>query len=185
MEKVEAILFVSDKPASLSALCEAIGAAEPQVREAVDQLSARLRSSGSLQVVQIAGGFQLCTKPEFAELVATYLKPQKQRLSRSIMEVLAIVAYQQPITLAEIEAVRGLHSDYGLRQLLERRLVREVGRRQSPGRPVLYGTTQQFLHQFNMQALDDLPILQLSVGKSHPGELPAPKPNEPPALPGL
>ena len=79
------------------------------------------------------------------------------------MEVLAIVAYRQPITMAEIDAARGVQSDYSLRQLLERRLVEEVGRKQTPGRPVLYGTTQQFLHQFGLNTTDDLPPLSAEL----------------------
>jgi segregation and condensation protein B len=102
----------------------------------------------------------LSTRPEFADVIANFLKPQKQKLSRSLLEVLAIVAYRQPITLGEIESVRGVQSDYGLRQLLERRLIHEVGRKQTPGRPVLYGTTQEFLHKFNMADLSQLPPLE-------------------------
>lgn len=95
------------------------------------------------------------------------------------MEVLAIVAYKQPITIAEINQIRGVDSDYGLKQLVEKRLVGEVGRRSAPGRPVLYATTQQFLHVFNLQSLDDLPDIDLSseltkaIGRDHPADQPA------------
>lgn len=130
---------------------------------ALATLGSRLDQWSSLQLVEIAGGYQLCTRPQLADLVSRYLKPQKQRLSRSIMEVLAIVAYRQPITMAEVDQIRGVQSDYGIRQLLERRLVKEVGRRPTPGRPVLYGTTQQFLHQFNLKAIDELPVLTIDI----------------------
>ena len=89
--------------------------------------------------------------------------PQRGRLSRSLLEVLAIVAYRQPITASEIEAVRGVQSDYGIRALLERRFIRDVGRKKAPGRPTLYGTTQQFLHQFNLRNLEELPKLDPSL----------------------
>lgn len=77
------------------------------------------------------------------------------------MEVLAVIAYKQPITIAEVEAIRGVSSDYSIRQLVEKRLAAEVGRKSTPGRPVLYGTTQQFLHTFNLQSLEDLPIVEI------------------------
>ena len=102
---------------------------------------------------------RLCTKPEYAVLVANFLKPQRQRLSKSLLEVLAIVAYKQPITMAEIEAVRGVQSDYSVRALVERRLILDVGRKKVPGRPVLYGTSQEFLHQFKLNDLKELPAL--------------------------
>lgn len=170
LEEVEALLFVADRPASVESLAEALCRPAEEVRAALAELGGRLSQSGPLQLVQIAGGYQLCTKPQFAEVVARFAKPQRQRLGRSVMEVLAIVAYRQPVTLAEIEAVRGVQSDYGLRQLLERRLIREVGRKQTPGRPALYGTTQQFLHQFNMNDLKELPELKLSLPGRGEGE---------------
>lgn len=132
------------------------------MEEGLEKLGGRLNHGSGLQLVRIAGGYQLCTKPEFAEVVAKFLQPQPHKLSRSLMEVLAIVAYQQPVTAAEIDSVRGVQSDYGLRQLVEKRLVIEVGRKAAPGRPVLYGTTQQFLHTFNLNSLQELPQLGFS-----------------------
>lgn len=160
IDSIEAILFVADAPVTLNALARALDCTEGQAEQAIDILTQRLNGYGAMQVIKIAGGYQLCTKPQFAELVADYLKPQRQKLSRSLMEVLAIVAYKQPLTLAEIDQVRGVQSDYSVRALLERRLVQEVGRRQAPGRPTLFGTTQQFLHQFNLNDLSQLPPLQ-------------------------
>ena len=92
------------------------------------------------------------------------------------MEVLAIVAYKQPVTGPEIDAIRGVQSDYGLGQLIEKRLVAELGRKNAPGRPVLYGTTQQFLHLFNLDKIDDLPDLKIEldkIGADVPPEQPA------------
>lgn len=183
VQEVEAVLFVADRPVTIPQLVETLEAPEGLIREAVTQLATRLQGSSALQIVHIAGGYQLSTKPLFAEVVSRFTKPQRQRLSRSIMEVLAIVAYQQPVTIAEVEAVRGVQSDYGIRQLLERRLIKEVGRKSTPGRPMLYGTTQQFLHQFNMNSIHDLPELQMALAARDVGELPAPPPE--PRLPGL
>lgn len=149
-----------------------------EVEEALITLGRRMQQGGGIQLVRIAGGYQLCTKPRFAEAVARYLKPRSQRMSRSLMETLAIVAYQQPVTLGEIDQVRGVQSDYALRQLLERRLVREVGKKHAPGRPTLYGTTQQFLHQFNMNDLGELPAIDEALHRQ-----PALGPRVQPALP--
>ncbi|HVL39195.1 MAG TPA: SMC-Scp complex subunit ScpB [Fimbriimonadaceae bacterium] len=168
---LEAILFVADAPVPARDVAKLLEATEAEVHQAAHDLSLRLEGS-SLQLVQLAGGYQLSTRPEFAELIGNFLKPQRQRLSRSLMEVLAIVAYRQPITMAEIDQIRGVQSDYSIRALLERRLVREVGRRQSPGRPVLYGTTDQFLHQFKLNDLSQLPPLSAEAMPNLPAQLP-------------
>ncbi|HZH98880.1 MAG TPA: SMC-Scp complex subunit ScpB [Fimbriimonadaceae bacterium] len=160
VDSILALLFVADAPVQPSALARTLEVTEGQVEQALEVLQERLKDSGPLQVLQIAEGWQLGTKAEHAESIARFLKPQRQKLGRSLMEVLAIVAYRQPITSAEIDAIRGVQSDYGLRGLLERRLIHEVGRKQTPGRPLLYGTTQQFLHQFGLKNLDQLPPLE-------------------------
>jgi segregation and condensation protein B len=158
-----ALLFVADSPSSAATLATALGLTEGQVEQAIDLLEERLNGGGPLQLVRLAGGYQLATRAEYAEAIANFLKPQRQRLSRSLMEVLAIVAYRQPMTMAEIDDVRGVQSDYALRALLERRLVQEVGRKQVPGRPVLYGTSAQFLHQFKLNDLSELPALESDI----------------------
>ena len=163
VDQIEALLFVSEAPARLNDLARTLDVAEGQVEQGLEILGERLEANGALKLVKIAGGFQLATKSEFADLVGAYMKPQKQRLSRSIMEVLAIVAYKQPITTAEIEVIRGVQSDYGLRILQERNLICEVGRKPTPGRPMLFGTTQQFLHQFNLNGLNQLPQLEVDA----------------------
>jgi segregation and condensation protein B len=158
-DQIEALLFVADQPATSKALAQALQVTEGQVEQGIEILESRLEERGSLRLTKLAGGYQLCTKPEFATLIATFLKPQRQRLSKSLLEVLAVVAYQQPITMAEIEQVRGVQSDYSVRALVERRLIQEVGRKPVPGRPVLYGTTQEFLHQFKINDLKELPTI--------------------------
>ncbi len=163
VDQLEALLFVSEAPAKLNDLARTLGVAEGQVEQGLEILGVRLESTGALKLVKIAGGYQLATKAEFADLVGIYMKPQKQRLSRSIMEVLAIIAYKQPITNGEIEVIRGVQSDYGLRILQERNLICEIGRKATPGRPMLFGTTQQFLHQFNLEGLTQLPQLEVDA----------------------
>jgi segregation and condensation protein B len=161
VDSVYALLFVADAPANARTLAEALGFTEGAVEQAIDLLEQKLESTGPVKLTRLAGGYQLATKPEYAEAISAFLKPQRQRLSRSLMEVLAIIAYRQPITIGELDQIRGVQSDYSVKALLERRLIQEVGRKKTPGRPVLYGTSQQFLHQFNMNDLTELPKLEL------------------------
>jgi segregation and condensation protein B len=171
-DQIEAILFISDAPAKLQEIARTLGRSEGQVEQGIELLERRYEQAGALTVVRIAGGYQLATKSEFSELVASHLKPQKQRLSKSMLEVLAIVAYKQPITTAEIEAIRGVQSDYGIRVLQERNLIYESGRRPTPGRPIEFSTTAQFLHQFNLDSLHQLQALELdALPKREPNAL--------------
>ncbi len=163
VDAVFALLFVADSPATQESIATALGYTEGQVEQAVGLLEERLNREGPLMLVRLAGGLQLATKPEFADMIGAFLQPHRGKLGRSLMEVLAVVAYKQPLTMAEIDAIRGVQSDYSVRALVERRLIIEVGRKHVPGRPVLYGTTQQFLHQFNMNDLSELPELQIAL----------------------
>lgn len=158
-QAIESLLFVATEPVPMKTLMEVLREEEERLRSALQLLEERLSDSG-LQLVEVAGGYQLCTRPEFAEVVARYLQPQPSKLSRAALETLAIIAYRQPITLPEIEAIRGVQSDGVLRTLLQKGLIREVGRKQAAGRPVLYGTTPQFLHYFGLNSLDELPELE-------------------------
>ncbi|MGV3616077.1 MAG: SMC-Scp complex subunit ScpB [Fimbriimonas sp.] len=173
VDKVHALLFVADQPVTLQTLAVALELTEGQVEQAVEVLEKKLRKAGPIQVVRLAGGFQLSTKPDYAHMVSAFLKPQRSRLSRSLMEVLAIVAYRQPLTIAEIDVVRGVQSDHAVRSLMERRLIEEVGRKPTPGRPVLYGTSSQFLHQFKMNDLSELPELEIGTPDAEPRALEA------------
>jgi segregation and condensation protein B len=167
IDVMEALLFVADSPATVEELAAAAELTAGQVEQALEILEAHLDEKGPIQLVKIAGGYQLCTKPQFAAAVGRLLKPQGHKLSRSLMEVLAVVAYRQPITIAEVDEVRGVQSDYGIRALLERRLIEEVGRKQTPGRPIMYGTSDEFLHQFKLEDLSQLP--QVAPEASAPG----------------
>ena len=173
---LEALLFVADSPTTPEQFARAMGVPVFEIEEALEKLGGRFHHDSALQLIKIAGGYQLCTKAEFAEAVARFTQPQRNRLSRSLLETLAVIAYQQPVTLAEIDSVRGVASSYSVRQLIERRLVPEVGRRPSPGRPTLYGTSQQFLHSFRLDSLEDLPslegVLPITVGATLPPDQP-------------
>jgi len=163
MKKLEALLFVANTPISLETLAQASGAHESEIESGLNALTELFQRERGVMIMKIAGGYQVCTKPENAEMVARFLKPQRGKLTRSQLEVLAIIAYRQPVTSAEIDAIRGVQSDYGLRALLDRRLVQETGRKQTPGRPMLYGTTQQFLHQFGIDQVNELPELKIAL----------------------
>ncbi len=161
---VECLLFVAGEPLTLGDIARALECDEAAARQAVEDVGRRLAVSGSgLQVVFIAGGYQLATRPEYAECVGRLLTRAAPKLSRAALETLAIVAYRQPITQPEIEAVRGVSVDSVVKTLVDRRLVAEVGRRQAPGRPILYGTTPDFLHYFAIADLNELPPLDADV----------------------
>jgi segregation and condensation protein B len=158
-EALEALLFVADTPVTTDDLAAALEATPEEVEGGLQVLAERLIGTSGLQLVKIAGGYQICTKKEHSDAIARFLRPQKQRLSRSALEVLAIVAYRQPITSGEIDIVRGVQSDHAIRSLVDKDLIEEVDRRPTPGRPILYGTTKQFLHQFKLNDLSELPPL--------------------------
>jgi len=161
---LEAYLFVATEPVQPADIGRLLGLEAVAVEEALEDVTnayARRINSG-LHVARIAGGYQMATRPAMAEGVARLLAApgQKGRLSKPALETLAIIAYQQPVTQAEIEAVRGVNADAVLKTLAERRLVQETGRREVPGRPFLYGTTPDFLHYFGLHTLEDLPPLE-------------------------
>lgn len=154
---VESLLFVADRPVSLDSLAAALDVSADRVRQAIEHLEARL-AGGGLQVQAVAGGYQLCTRPEHADLVRRFLQhEQGESLSRGALETLAIIAYRQPATRGDIEQVRGSSSDWHIERLLERHLIRVVGRRETVGRPMLFGTTERFLRYFGLRSLSDLP----------------------------
>lgn len=155
---LECLLFVAGEPLPAKALAKTTETDEPAVHEAIRILRERYARSG-LHIVEIAGGFQIATRPEFAPFIGKMLAPHANRLSRPALETAAIVAYRQPCTQAEVEAVRGVASDGVLKTLSERGLIKEAGRKPTPGRPILFATTDDFLHYFGLATLDDLPPL--------------------------
>lgn len=167
---VEALLFVAGEPLSISDIGRALDCSEPEAAHALDSLQERLDACASgLQVVAIAGGYQMCSRPSYAGVIGRLLTRETGKLSRAALETLAIVAYRQPVTQPEIEAVRGVGCTSVLKTLIERNLIAEAGRKPTVGRPILYATTDSFLHYFAMNDLAELP----------PIEEPPPPENEP------
>ena len=156
---LEALLFSSDEPLSLTLLSEALEAEPERVAEALRELEAQYRERGAgVEVREIAGGHLLVTRSEHAEAVGRLLRGRKRvRLSRAALETMAIVAYKQPVTKVEIEAIRGVDSGAVLTTLLERNLITIRGRSKVVGRPLLYGTTPEFLDYFGLKDLTELP----------------------------
>jgi len=165
---VEAILFASDRPVASRRIAEVLreGGGEGTdeldghgVRRLVDQLRAEYDAQGrAFQIEEIAGGFQMLTRPEYHQCVrALSAQRQQARLSPAALETLAVIAYKQPVSRATIEDIRGVQTGQLIRTLMEKRLVRVVGREEVPGRPLLYGTTREFLEHFGLKSLKDLP----------------------------
>jgi len=164
---LEAILLASPEPLSIGRIAEVMGLDEKDARILMDDLSKEYQQPGrGLYVQEIAGGFVLTTRPEYAEYVEKLLQPKGKGLSHAALETLAIVAYRQPVTKAEIEGVRGVKVDRSIETLMERRLIKELGRKETPGRPMIYGTTADFLHYFGLRDIADLPPLSLDTSDS-------------------
>jgi segregation and condensation protein B len=157
---VEAVLLAADQPLAARRLAQAAGLADGnEARRIVQRLQALYDHDGTaFQVEELAGGFQLLTRPEYHPWLARLRRGGAEvRLTPAGRETLAIVAYRQPITRADVEAIRGVQSSEVLRQLMEKGLVRITGRDETLGRPVLYGTTRKFLQVFGLKSLHDLP----------------------------
>jgi segregation and condensation protein B len=160
---LEALLFVSAEPVAPLQLSTALELSVSAVEQGLTQLDGELQTRG-LRLQRHGGRVQLTTAPEMAETVERFLGLEAtSRLSRAALETLAIVAYRQPVTRPHIEAVRGVSSDGVMKSLLGKGLVQEVGRAEGPGRPILYGTTTDFLQHFGLNSLTELPPLALPV----------------------
>jgi segregation and condensation protein B len=173
--RVEAVLVTSDRPVRESRLVEACNLTAAKVREAIESLNEAYATSGRVfRITAVADGWQMLTQAEVAPVLARLLAARQQsRLSQPAMETLSIIAYRQPVLRAEIEAIRGVAAGEVLRGLLERRLVRIAGRAEELGRPMLYGTTREFLRVFGLSGVDDLPEvdgLQRAPSWSPPAE---------------
>jgi segregation and condensation protein B len=166
---LEALLFATDEPLSVRQILDIFAMLEqgeaPQkvntdvVLTTIDDLNKEYEMQGrAFRVVKVAGGYQFATRPEYGVWLGRMLRERsKRKLSISALESLAVIAYKQPVTKPEIEAIRGVNADYVLKTLLERNMVAIVGRAASPGRPLLYGTTRDFLKHFGLNDLADLP----------------------------
>jgi len=157
---IEALLFASDHPLSIHTLMSLVGNIDASRLQAViAALRRRYDQNGhSFQIIEIAGGYQMCTRPRYARWVKDlYRNRTATRLSKPSLETLAIIAYQQPIIRTDIEAIRGVNIEGVLKTLLQRNLITIRGRKKAPGRPLLYGTTDEFLHYFGLNKISDLP----------------------------
>ena len=160
---LESLLFVSAEPVPMERLMVALGTvSKGEVKQALRSLREDFDREGrGVQVVELAGGYQMVTRAEYAPWITRLAKAKASpKLSRSAMESLAIIAYKQPIVRSEIEQIRGVEVSGVLRTLLERKLIRMVGRKDVPGRPIMYGTTKFFLQQFGLNDLSQLPPLR-------------------------
>ena len=184
---VEAILFSSDSPispAKIAQVAELPGRRE--VKRAVAQLNERYEQMGcTFRIEPIAGGYQILTLPEYHDVVGRLFRARSEtRLSQAALETLAIVAYRQPVLRADIEAIRGVACGEVLRGLMEKQLVKIVGRAEVLGRPMLYGTTRRFLDLFGLSGLRDLPkVVELRGGAREPEAKPPPADNTPDEAP--
>lgn len=156
---LEALIFASPEPLTIQQMCEIMGLARQTIRQLVSEIVEEYhREQRGLQIVEVAGGYQMCTHPFCAPYVEKLQRnPRMTGLSQAALETMAIIAYKQPITRAEVEELRGVRVDSAINTLLEKDLVRECGRKDAPGRPILYGTTRQFLKYFGLNDLKELP----------------------------
>ena len=157
---IEALLFCSGDPLSRNRLAQILEIDELHIPSLIAGLCEDMaKGERGLTIVEVAGGYQLCTKPELAEHIEKLAISQEARLSSAAMETLSIVAFKQPITKQEIENIRGVKVDRVVNTLVERQLIKEIGRKDAIGRPILYGTTEEFLKCFGLKSLKDMPDL--------------------------
>ena len=157
--RIEAILFVAGEAVSVKDLARALQISEQELKKHLNELSDEYdyRQRGFL-LKRFGDNVQLATRPLYAEDVVRLLQPvQQQSLSQAAMETLAVVAYKQPVTRAEVEQIRGVKCDYSLQSLMNKGMIEEVGRKDTIGRPILFGTTDKFLSHFGISSLEDLP----------------------------
>lgn len=157
---LEAVLFVAPIPVNLSQLASALDASEPEIEAGLKELAQDYQERG-LRIQRHAGRIQLTTAPEVGETVERFLGLEiNSHLSQAALEALSIVAYEQPVTRPQIDNIRGVNSDGVMRSLLHKGLIQDVGRAEGPGRPILYATTPEFLQQFGLNSIEEMPDLE-------------------------
>jgi segregation and condensation protein B len=158
---LEALLFVAKDPITTERLAEILELSAEDVKEILEDLRERYASSSSgIALIELDEGYKLGTKSGLSRYIEILYKQPVQTLSGAALEVLSIIAYKQPVTRGEVDFLRGVQSDSALATLVDRKLVREAGRKEGPGRPILYTTTEQFLCHFGLTSLQDLPPLK-------------------------
>lgn len=159
---IEALIFVSDEPLTLKTIAEVLKEDRQVVDETVQQLAEEFNARNSgLQLREVAGGWQFATRPEFHEHVRALLKSRPSaKLSLASLETLAVIAYRQPVTVPEILEIRGVQSPSAIKTLLDKKLIVAKGRKETVGRPMMYGTSKEFLIQFGLKDLSELPSIE-------------------------
>jgi len=175
-QSIEAVLFVASEAVSIKALSKLTGAEEADVTLALQRIDEQFAERG-IVLREVAGGYRFASSPAARAAVEAYLLPPKNNLSPAALETLAIVAYNEPVTKAQVEEIRGVSADSVIATLLDRRFIVESGRRESPGRPLLYKTTSDFLEAFGLNSLDDLPAVDLDALQPREVELPMTQPH--------
>ena len=160
--EIEAILFAMGEAVELSRIARAIRQDPTTTENIIRNMMIRYQEEErGIQIIELENSFQLCTKKEYYDsLIRIAAQPKKPTLTDVMLETLSIIAYRQPITKLEIEKIRGVKSDHAVNKLIEYNLVCELGRLDAPGRPLLFGTTEEFLRRFSVQSLDDLPGIE-------------------------
>lgn len=181
---IEAVLFVASEALSIKRLAKLTGAEEADVTVALQRIDETFAERGMV-LRQVAGGYRFASSPVARAVVEAYLLPPRTNLSPAALETLAIVAYNEPVTKIQVEEIRGVSADSVIATLLDRRFIAESGRKESPGRPMLYKTTPEFLEAFGLNSLEDLPAVDLDALSSREVELPMTTPAnaETPAAP--
>ncbi|TWH48981.1 SMC-Scp complex subunit ScpB [Sporomusa sp. KB1] len=157
---IEALLFASGQPLPPEKIAGILNISIEEVHTLTNDMATSMADEKrGLTIVEVAGGYQLCTKPIWFSIVSKLAEIQDSRLSAAALETLAIVAFKQPVTRQEIEGIRGVNADRVIATLLDRFLIKEIGRKEAVGRPILYGTTNEFLQCFGLKSLDDLPAI--------------------------
>ena len=159
--KIEAILFAIGKSVRLAAIAEAVELDEDTVRKVIHTMMDEYDDEAhGINIIELEDSFQMCTKATMYEaLIKVTNVPKKHNLTDALLETLSIVAYKQPVTIADIEAIRGVKSDHAVNKLIEYGLIEEAGRLQAPGKPLVFGTTEDFLRSFGIKSLEDLPSI--------------------------
>ena len=162
MAIIEALIFVSEEPLTVKTIAAVLKEDSGWVETAVEELAQEFNErSGGLQMREVAGGWQIATRPEFHEHVRAFLKSRPSaKLSLAALETLAVIAYKQPITVPEILEIRGVQSPSAVKTLLDKRLIVAKGRKETIGRPMMYGTSKEFLIQFGLKDLSELPSIE-------------------------
>ena len=159
---IEALIFVSDEPLSVKTITDVLKEDKAVISEAIQALAQEFNArNGGLQLREVAGGWQFATKPEFHEHVRAFLKTRPSaKLSIASLETLAVIAYRQPVTVPEILEIRGVQSPSSIKTLLDKKLIVAKGRKETVGRPMMYGTSKEFLLQFGLKDLSELPSME-------------------------